>query len=141
MHVILSGDYVKNLAFNRKEMAKRTGTDILDGKDIGYMAKLQVGYPTTVKRGDWNVSLAYRYLGSDAVLDAFTNSDFGLGGTNNKGFILGANYGIDKNTWVTARWLSSSLIDSMAPQVSGVATTPPTKLSVDMLQLDLNARF
>ena len=140
VHVILTGDYVKNLSFSRSEIARRTGTTILDGKDIGYMARLQVGYPETVKRGDWNVSLAYRYLGSDAVLDAFTNSDFGLGGTNNKGFILGANYGLDKNTWVSARWLSSNLIDSMAPKLSG-DTTDPTKLSVDLFQVDLNARF
>lgn len=142
VHVILTGDYVKNLSFNRSDIAKRTGTSssIVDGKDVGYMARLQVGYPETVKRGDWNVSLAYRYLGSDAVLDAFTNSDFGLGGTNNKGFILGANYGLDKNTWISARWLSSNLIDSMAPQLSG-DTTPSTKLSVDVFQVDLNAKF
>ena len=140
VHIILTGDYVKNLSFNRGDIAKRTGSSIVDGKDVGYMARLQVGYPETVKRGDWNVSLAYRYLGSDAVLDAFTNSDFGLGGTNNKGFILGANYGLDKNTWVSARWLSSNLIDSMAPQLSG-DPTPSTKLGVDLFQVDLNARF
>ena len=140
VHIILTGDYVKNLSFNRGDIAKRTGSSIVDGKDVGYMARLQVGYPETVKRGDWNVSLAYRYLGSDAVLDAFTNSDFGLGGTNNKGFILGANYGLDKNTWVSARWLSSNLIDSTAPQLSG-DPQPSTKLSVDVFQVDLNARF
>ena len=84
--------------------------------------------------------MSYRWLGSDAVLDAFTNSDFGLGGTNNKGFILGFNYGIAKNTWITTRWMSSDLIDSMAPALPG-STTAATKLAVDLLQIDLNARF
>jgi hypothetical protein len=140
VHAVLTGDYVKNLAFNRGTMSSRAGTNIVDGKDNGYMARLLVGYPNTVHSGEWNVSLAYRYLGSDAVLDAFTNSDFGLGGTNNKGYILGLNYGLDNNAWLSARWLSSNLIDSMAPKVSGVTSTD-TKLAVDLLQVDFNARF
>jgi hypothetical protein len=140
VHVILTGDYVKNLAFDRAEMAARTGSTIVDGKSNGYLGKIAVGYPTTKRRGDWNASLGYRWLGSDAVLDAYTNSDFGMGGTNNKGYILSGSYGIDKNTWVSLRWMASQLIDSMAPQVQG-PTTPPTKLSVDLLQIDLNAKF
>ncbi len=139
MHVILTGDYVKNLAFDRDEIAARTGFRVLDGKDYGYMAKVQFGHPKTDARNKWNVGLAYRYLGSDAVLDAFTNSDFGLGGTNNKGFILDMNYGIDKNAWIRARWMSSDLIDPMVPQTP--MTNPTTKLSVDLLQIDLNAKF
>jgi len=49
--------------------------------------------------------MAYRYLGSDAVLDAFTNSDFRLGRplTARAPFSV-LNYGVDKNTWVSARW-------------------------------------
>jgi hypothetical protein len=140
VHVVLTGDYVKNLAFDRATMSARAGSTIVDGKDDGYMARLLVGYPNTVHSGEWNVSLAYRYLGSDAVLDAFTNSDFGMGGTNNKGYILGFSYGLDNNAWLSARWLSSNLIDSMAPKVTGV-TSSDTKLAVDLLQVDFNAKF
>lgn len=140
VHVVLTGDYVKNLAFDRDKIAQRTGSQIVDGKDYGYQAKVTVGHPEMTRRGAWNVSLAYRWLGSDAVLDAFTNSDFGMGGTNNKGYILGGSYGIDKNTWLSARWMASQLIDSMAPQLQG-ATAAPTRLKVDLLQLDLNAKF
>ena len=43
-------------------------------------------------------------------------------------------YGLYKNTWLSARWLSANQIDSFAPGKS-------TKLSSDILQLDLNARF
>lgn len=140
VHVVLTGDYVRNLAFDRNQIAQVTGSQVVDGKNYGYMGKITVGHPTMTRWGDWNVSLAYRWLGSDAVIDAYTNSDFGMGGTNNKGYILGASWGIDKNAWLSARWMSSQLIDSMAPQIAG-STVAPTKLSVDLLQVDLNAKF
>jgi hypothetical protein len=140
IHVVLTADYVKNLAFDRQAILQRTGRQIVDGRDTGYLGRVLVGHPVMRHSGDWNMSLTYRWLGSDAVLDAFTNSDFGMGGTNNKGYILGANYGIDKNTWLSVRWMASSLIDSMAPRlVGGVAAQ--TKLTADLLQIDLNAKF
>jgi DNA-binding MarR family transcriptional regulator len=133
--VILMADFVKNLGFDRKEIENRIGTPLIDGKDYGFMLRAQVGEPLVAKQGQWNAFVAYRYLGSDAVLDAFTNSDFGLGGTNNKGFMLGMNYGIYDNTWLSARWLSSNLIDPLAPGMSG------SKLGVDTLWFELNFRF
>ena len=139
VRIVLTGDFVKNLAFDRDKIAARTGSRILDGKDAGYLGKITVGYPTMTNQGDWNISLAYRWLGSDAVVDAYTNSDFGMGGTNSKGYILGGNYGIYKNTWVSGRLMSSQLIDSMAPQTTSLAT--PTKLSVDLFQIELNSKF
>jgi hypothetical protein len=72
--------------------------------------------------------VAYRYLEADAVLDAMTDSDFHLGGTNNKGYVLGLQYALGRNNWVSARWLSST-------EVSG----PP--LSVNALQVYFNAKF
>lgn len=139
VHVILTGDLVKNIAFNRSEMMRRTGATLVDGKALGYLAKVQVGQPVTTQRGNWNVFLAYRYLGSDAVLDAFTNSDFGLGGTNSRGTLLGFNYGVAPNTWLTARWMSSNLIDSIVPGTSAGAQA--TKFSTDVIQFDVNTRF
>jgi hypothetical protein len=134
--IIVSGDFVKNLSFDRSKIKDAHGLGIQDGKDFGFMAKVQVGEPQITKRGQWNASVAYRYLGSDAVMDAFTSSDFGLGGTNNKGFVLGFNYGLYDNTWFSARWLSSNLIDSMSP-----GSADPTKLAVDALWFELNFRF
>ena len=139
MHVILTGDVVKNLKFKRDEIKARTGIAIADGKSLGYMFKAQVGNVVTNKFGAWNASIGYRYLGSDAVLDAFTNSDFGLGGTNSKGVILGMNFGLAKNTWVSARWLSSNLIDPIVPMTT--ATVPQSKYATDVIQIDLNSRF
>ena len=140
LHVILTGDLVRNIGFKRSEIAQRTGAAMafVDGKSLGYLTKIQVGNPLANQSGNWNASLAYRYLGSDAVVDAFTNSDFGLGGTNSKGTILGLNYGLAANTWVSARWLSSNLIDSIVP---ATAVVQKTKFSTDLIQIDLNTRF
>lgn len=128
VHVTLTGDYVKNIGFDRNEVVARTGDLGYEPGSNGYMARIAVGMPTMLLKNDWQVSLAYRYLESDAVLDAFTDSDFHLGGTNNKGFILGAQYGLDKNTWLSARWLSSN-------EISGLP------LAIDVLQFDFNAKF
>ena len=139
LHVILTGDLVKNIGFKHSEIVQRTGgAPFVDGKSLGYLAKIQVGDPLANKHGAWNAYLAYRYLGSDAVVDAFTNSDFGLGGTNSKGTILGLNYGLAANTWVSARWLSSNLIDSIVP---ATVVAQKTKFSTDLIQIDLNTRF
>lgn len=132
--VVLTADLVKNLGFDAKKIQARTGQALDGGKDTGYMLRAAFGPAQVLQKGQWNTALTYRYLGSDAVLDAFTNSDFGLGGTNNKGWILQGSYGLYKNTWVSARWLSANQIDSFAPGKT-------TQLSSDVLQLDLNARF
>ena len=132
--ITVTGDFVKNLAFDAQKIAARTGSALGDGKDTGLMVRAAFGPAQVHHKGQWNASMAYRYLGSDAVLDAFTNSDFGLGGTNNKGWILQTSYGLYNNTWLTARWLSANQLDSFAPGAV-------TKFSSDIFQLDLNARF
>ncbi|MFZ4651189.1 MAG: putative porin [Rubrivivax sp.] len=139
LHIVLTGDLVHNLAFDRGQMRSRSGTQLLDGDGTGYLVRVQVGAPSIRKAGDWNAGLTYRRLGSDAVVDAFTNSDFGLGGTNNRGFILSGSYGIAKNTWVSARWLSADALEPLVPAVVG--NSPRTKFSVDTLQFELNTRF
>lgn len=127
VHVIVSGDYVKNIGFDREEILKRTGQDI-EPKTKGYQAKLSVGMPKIQLPGEWQAFIAYKYLERDAVLDLMTDSDFHLGGTNAKGYIIGANYGIAKNTSLGLRWLSANQIEG-----------PP--LAIDVLQLDLSAKF
>ena len=134
VHVTLTGDYVKNIGFDEKEIFKRTGIDYKEENE-GYQVRLDVGHNSfngganvEVKPNDWQVSLAYKRLEADAVLDAFTDSDFHLGGTDAKGWLVGGNYAIDKNAWVGARYFS-------ADAISG----PP--LSIDVLLIDFIAKF
>lgn len=127
VHLIVAADYVKNIGFDQGKVRNRTGLSV-DPEDTGYMLKATLGSPEILLNGDWQLSLAYRYLEADAVLDAFTDSDFHLGGTNNKGFILGAQYGLSRNTWLTARWLSSREIKGLP-------------LNINTLQVYFNAKF
>jgi len=137
IHVMVTADYVRNIGFDAQEIAARTGATYK--KEVnGYQLKLAVGMPTTYRSNDWQAFAAYKYLEADAVMDAYTDSDFYLGGTNAKGWILGTSYGIDKNTWLTARWFSADEISPRLINNSGGAIAP---LAVDVLMLDLNAKF
>lgn len=126
-HVILTGDFVRNIGFDKDEVAARIGGPI-DAKVNGYQFLTSVGFPRVAAAGQWRMFGGYKHLERDAVLDAFTDSDFHLGGTDAKGWILGGDYGLARNTWLTLRYLSADEIDG-----------PP--LGIDVLQLDLNTRF
>ncbi|MBC7755458.1 MAG: putative porin, partial [Bdellovibrio sp.] len=138
VHIILTGDYIKNIGFNAGEIARRTGQDAPSEQTNAYQVKLAVGMPETYQYGDWQVFGAYKRLEADSVLDSFTDSDFYLGGTNAKGWLLGGSYGLDKNTWITARWFSA---DEITPRSTTIGGTPLSPLSVDVLMLDLNTKF
>ena len=136
VHVILTGDYVRNIGFDAQEIAIRTGAAAPNKEVNGYQVKLAVGMPNTYKQNDWQAFAGYKYLEADAVLDSYTDSDFHLGGTNAKGWLVGASYGIDKNAWLTARWYSA---DEITPRLNGNGVISP--LGIDVLMLDLNAKF
>lgn len=137
-HIILTADYALNLGYDKNEVFKRTGGVVFNSvedpqdqfreRNKAYKLGVLIGWPKLRERRQWNVSAAYKYLERDAVLDAFTDSDFHLGGTDAKGWIVSAGYGLAENTWMRLRWLTSDAIDG-----------PP--LGVDTLQLDLNSRF
>ena len=123
----LTLDYLENRAFDPIEVAARVGRTV-DPRTKGHQIEISVGRDRVRERGEWRVFSAYRYLERDAVLDAFTDSDFGLGGTDTQGYIVGFDIGLTHNAWLTTKWLSSNEIDG-----------PP--LGIDVLQIDLNTRF
>ncbi len=137
-HIVLDGEYVVNTAFNRdlliqtavnNKAAKVNGAGgLFDGGNQGWMGRVTVGNKEIRQLWDWNVHAGYKYLESDATIDAFADSDFGLGGTNLKGYFLGGNVGLSDNVWASLRWMS-------ATNVSG------SPYAVDVLQVDLNAKF
>jgi len=127
VHVVLTADYVKNIGFDRDEIRTRTGVDLAP-RTRGYQFRIDAGMPRIRDRGDWQFFIGYKYLQRDAVLDAFTDSDFRLGGTDAKGYLIGGSFGIARNTWLGLRFSSANAIDG-----------PP--LSIDVIQLDLAARF
>ena len=132
-HIILGADYAKNIGFDAEDVAavrvrEAPQTRSVEEQTDAWQVRLDFGWPKAELGGHWNVFGLYKYVERDAVLDAFTDSDFRLGGTNSKGWVIGGNYGLAKNIWFTGRWLSADVI-----------TGPP--FAIDILQLDINARF
>ncbi|WCM28022.1 putative porin [Sphingomonas sp. QA11] len=84
--------------------------------------------PRKAGRGAWAVNAGYKRLGSDAVPDAFTDSDFHLGGTNAKGYFIGGAFAPYDNVTIGARWLSAN-------EIVG------DPFAIDVLQLDLSLAF
>jgi hypothetical protein len=140
VHVILTAEYVQNIGYNSDEIRNRTtglvdrsglvagGVDINDEQTTGYHAKITVGWPRVTWRGNWRFSLSYKRLEADAVMDAFTDSDFHLGGTDAKGLKLTYDYGVVENAWLSVNYISAKEIQS-AP------------FRIETLQVDLNAKF
>lgn len=135
--VSLSAELVRNEGYDRGEIARRTGGLYLDDARVfGAGARLTVGAAAVRERGQWQAQLAYRWLGSDAVPDAFVDSDIGLGGTNVRGFAIGASLGLARDTVLGLRWISGRTISSPT-----VRNGSGDSFGVDNLQVDLNVRY
>jgi hypothetical protein len=144
IHLSLTGEFVKNLAFDRNAIINNgpanfqgpqnnttAGTaNSFDGGDTGYFVRLNVGKVALEQLWDWNLSLSYRYVETDATVDGFTDSDFGgsLAGTNLKGYTIGGNLALSPRVWAGLRWMSADAIAG------------PT-FKNDLIQFDLNAKF
>ena len=136
-HIVLTAEYIENVgadedealarAFPSGAIADEDAAAVATSKD-GYLVKAMFGWPIMAKPGDWQVALSYRELGADAAIDAFADSDFHLGGTDSRGYVFEGSYGLLNEVWMTAKWMSSNEIDEAT-------------LGVDILQIDLNARF
>ena len=99
-----------------------------EGGDTAWMLKTEFGKSKFEKAGDWAAWFEYRYVESDAMPDAFTDNDFGGGGTNFEGFGLGAHVALSPKVKLGARWMSTN-------QIAG----PPLK--IDIFMLDISAKF
>jgi hypothetical protein len=138
LHLVLTADYVRNIAFDAAKIAalgpvtNLNANNAFAGGGTGYQVQLLAGYPSIEASWQWSVLGGYKHVDSDAVVDAFNDPDFfsvnGVGGTNDKGYFIIGSIGLARRTWLSARWFSGT-------QVSG----PP--LAVDTFQLDLNAGF
>jgi hypothetical protein len=135
----LIGEYAKNTDWNKEDISavavNNRGADPAkgqigqyDGSDTAWLLKVQFGKEKFEKAGDWRAWIDYRSVGSDAVVDAFNDDDFGDGGTNVEGYTLGASVALSKRLSLTARWFSSNEI-----------TGPPLKN--DIFMLDIMAKF
>lgn len=134
--VWLTGEIVKNIGYDEGEIARRTGVRVPE-RSLAWHLGMQVGNACDTvqalshcvdRAGEWTLYSYYRYLQRDSMLDAFTDSNFNLGGTNTQGYVIGADYGLTRGTWLRTRWMSSDEIDGVP-------------FSMDVLQVDVNANF
>ncbi len=141
VHITLFGQWIENVAFDWEDI-NRVGVNNrgpspnpflgtpgrFDGGNIGWIAGLKVGHPALQHRWDWALGVNYRYIESDATVDAFNDSDFGLGGTNLKGYTVFGALALSPRIALALRWMS-------ADEIGG----PP--FSNDTVQFDFNAKF
>ncbi len=132
----ITADAVRNLGYNAAYVEGNTGYYVAP-RINGYQGDVSFGDPTVLVRGAWRATLGYRYLQRDAVIDAYTDSDFHFGGTDATGYYLVGDYGLATRLWLRLRYLSANAIDGTAnqPGVSGL------KQGIDTLQVDVNTRF
>ena len=126
-HVMLDSDFVKNIGFDQAEILARTGLDVTE-RTTGMQHRIAFGHTSLAHRHAWQAYVGYRHVERDAVLDAFTETDFRLGGTDASGYFIGGRYAFDDDSTIGFRWLSGKEIDG-----------PP--LAIDVLQLDVVTSF
>jgi len=125
----LNADADRNLGFNEQHIYDLFQLDEeIQPRVDGYQAEAAFGTPDVFELGDWRGTLGYRYVQRDALLDALTDADFHEGGTNAEGYFMRADVGLAHNVWTRFSWYAGNQIDGPHYQV-------------DVLQLDLNARF
>jgi polyhydroxyalkanoate synthesis regulator phasin len=125
--VTMNAEAVKNIGYKTSDVFARTGTYV-PARTLGYQAGVGFGSAVLGERNTWRATVAYRYLQRDAVLDAFNDQDFHLGGTDAKGYMFTLDYNVNPRVWTRLRYLSANEIDGLP-------------LGVDVWQVDLNTRF
>ncbi|MFZ9011839.1 MAG: putative porin, partial [Anaerohalosphaeraceae bacterium] len=113
MPVSVYGNYVMNTASGVEE-------------DTGWLVGTKLG--KAKDPGSWEFNYNYRDIEADAVFGAFTDSDFGDGGTNARGHVFGVGYALAKNTTLSATYFAN---ENLSEERDGY----------DRLQLDLKVKF
>ncbi len=145
--VDLGLDVVKNTGFDLADIERRAGQDLgnLKAKTLGYQLRLGVGTAHLAERGDWRGFVAWRHFERDAWVDAYTDASWHGGGTNYKGFGVGADYAFDHHATLGLRYYSTRELDDGvrftdgSGQVRGNMSSAP--LRIDTVQLETNVRF
>ncbi|MDE2306036.1 MAG: putative porin [Gammaproteobacteria bacterium] len=126
----LSIDAVRNVGYNLRDIQNLNPLNLYSNaaQNSGYVGEINFGDPEVEAFGQWSVKFGYRYVQSDAVIDAWTDADFHEGGTNARGYYIWGEAGLADHVRVRARYLSGNEI--VGP-----------RYGLDILQLDLLSSF
>ncbi len=118
--ITLFGDYAVNNGISDKDQN--------DDDNVGWLGGIAIG--KAQKQFTWSLGYQYRELQKDAVIGEFCDSDFGGGGTDNKGNIYTANFAVFNNVVLGFTWYDNTkYISPDDPE--------PNNLNYDRYQLDL----
>ncbi|AMA46784.1 putative porin [Pseudomonas alabamensis] len=101
-------------------------TEADDSEDTAWLAGVKT------KLGAFGIDYNYRDVQRNAVVSAFTDSDFANGFTGSRGHKIKVGYEIDKNFSVAAAYLAAK---------SDRSNLPRNDANVDTVQVDLEAKF
>jgi hypothetical protein len=124
----ITGEAVRNVGYNRSNVEALSGQIQSRDENRGYVGEISFGDRSVDQFGRWRARVGYRYVMSDAVIDAWTDADFHEGGTNTAGYYVWGEFGVAKDTWLRLRYMSGNEIDGPA-------------YGLDVIQFDLNTRF
>lgn len=112
--LLVFGTYVENQAADENDTAFSFGFK----------------YGKTEEKHDWDFGYVYKHLEADAALGLLVDSDFGGGGTDAKGHVFKASYGL-------ARGLAAKLTYFIT--AAGIKSSNP--IDSNRLQLDLSFKY
>ena len=139
----LNLDYLKNVGFDKQSFLRNVGADPngfannpagfvrFSEETDGYHIGMSYGDRELWEANHWLVSIGYRYLEKDAVLDAYTDSNFHLGGTDAQGYIGKFRYSFADRAAFSIRYISTDEIQGLTQD----------GLRIDVLQTDLEFKF
>jgi uncharacterized protein (UPF0335 family) len=112
--VLVYGTYVQNQAADENDTAYSFGFK----------------YGKTSKRHDWDVGYMYKHLEADAAIGLLVDSDFGGGGTDAKGHVFKASYGLSRGLAAKFTYFIND---------AGLKSGDP--IDFNRLQLDLSFKY
>lgn len=124
----LSGELIQNTGWDATDIMNRTGGYLVTRGTNGHQYRIALGHRAVTRERDWQASLLYRYVEKDATLDALTDPNCGLGGTNLSCVALAGAYGLNRNLALGGRWMSANRIEGATYRVN-------------TFQIDLTTRF
>ncbi len=122
-------DWAHNIENNMNDANAAATGAIGVGEDNAYALGTRIGGIN--KKGDWELSYAYKRLEANAVVNAFNDSDFGYSGHGAKrGSVFKAGYALtDKLTFNTAAFF----VNNLNPGTRGILDEEQRRFQVDLV--------
>jgi hypothetical protein len=122
-------EYLQNLDAKTLPVGPSAGKKL----DTAYAVGASIGKGKKAK--EWQLKLIYQDLDADSLLGLLTDSDFGGGGTDSKGYVLRGKYMLTDRANLALAYFRTERKDSNGVENGDPLTSDP--YDVDTLQLDV----